>query len=107
MKLLFQLLIAATLFSCASPNHTSKTASYSLFNGKDLQGWHADVPELDTNKTARNPFIVRNGLLVSLGTPGGHLITDSVYQNYRLQVEYRFAGVPGNCGVLVYASTPR
>jgi hypothetical protein len=24
-----------------------------------------------------------------------------------LQVEYRFAGEPGNCGVLVHASTPR
>lgn len=81
--------------------------SHSLFNGKDLKGWHIDVPELDTSKTARNPFIVRNGLLVSLGTPEGHLITDSVYQNFRLQVEYRFAGVPGNCGVLVFASTPR
>lgn len=72
-----------------------------------MQGWHADVPELDSNKAAPFPFIVRNGLLVSLGTPGGHLITDSVYQNYRLQVEYRFAAVPGNCGVLVHASTPR
>jgi hypothetical protein len=46
-------------------------------------------------------------MLVSLGTPGGHLITDSVFQNYRLVVEYRFAGKPGNCGVLVHASTPR
>jgi hypothetical protein len=79
----------------------------SLFNGKDLTGWHADVPELDSNKTARFPFIVRNGMLVSLGTPQGHLITDSDYHNYRLQVEYRFAGEPGNCGVLVHASTPR
>lgn len=65
------------------------------------------MPEMDTNATARNPFIVRNGLLVSLGTPNGHLITDAVYQNFRLQVEYRFAGKPGNCGVLVFASTPR
>ena len=24
-------------------------ASQSLFNGKDLAGWHADVPELDKN----------------------------------------------------------
>ena len=80
---------------------------HSLFNGKDLSGWHVDVPAMDTGNTAINPFIVRNGLLVSLGTPGGHLITDSVYQNYRLQVEYRFAGVPGNCGVLVFASTSR
>lgn len=46
-------------------------------------------------------------MLVSLGTPGGHLITDSSYSNYRLKVNYRFAGTPGNCGVLVHASTPR
>jgi hypothetical protein len=86
---------------------TTNAQSYSLFNGRDLTGWHTDVPEMDTNSTARNPFIVRNGLLVSLGTPNGHLITDSVYENYELNVEYRFAGKPGNCGVLVHASTPR
>jgi len=85
----------------------SNAQSRSLFNGKDLAGWHVDVPEMDTNKAARNPFIVRNGLLVSLGTPPGHLITDSVYKNFRLKVEYRFAGEPGNCGVLVFASVPR
>ncbi|HRN55391.1 MAG TPA: DUF1080 domain-containing protein [Agriterribacter sp.] len=85
----------------------SQSASYSLFNGRDLSGWHIDVPEMDTNALARNPFIIRHGLLVSLGEPNGHLITDSIYQNFRLQVEYRFAGKPGNCGVLVFASTPR
>jgi len=97
------------LFIIALPLVTSRSVaqSKSLFNGKDLSGWHADVPELDTNKAARNPFIIRNGLLVSLGTPGGHLITDAVYENYRLVVEYRFANKPGNCGVLVHASTPR
>ncbi|MBN2862617.1 MAG: DUF1080 domain-containing protein [Bacteroidales bacterium] len=79
----------------------------SLFNGKDLRGWHADVPEMDNNSGVASPFIVRKGLLVSIGTPGGHLITDKNYRNYRLEVEYRFAGKPGNCGVLVHASTPR
>lgn len=79
----------------------------SLFNGKDLQGWHIDVPEMDTVPNAINPFIIRDGNLVSLGTPQGHLITDATYENYRLDVEYRFAGKPGNCGVLVHASTPR
>ena len=78
-----------------------------MFNGKDLKGWHIDVPEMDNNKDAKSPFIIRNGLLVSLGTPGGHLITDSVYSNYRIEVQYRFAGKPGNCGLLVHASTPR
>ncbi|HRP57798.1 DUF1080 domain-containing protein [Agriterribacter sp.] len=84
-----------------------QTGPYSLFNGRDLSGWHIDVPEMDTNALAKNPFIIRHGSLVSLGKPNGHLITDSVYQNFRLQVEYRFAGKPGNCGVLVFASTPR
>ncbi|TAE40864.1 MAG: DUF1080 domain-containing protein [Runella slithyformis] len=79
----------------------------SLFNGKDLDGWHIDVPAIEKDPKQRNPFIIRNGLLVSLGTPEGHLITDAVYQNYRVEVQYRFAAAPGNCGLLLHASTPR
>lgn len=78
-----------------------------LFNGRDLSGWHMDVPALDNDPNGRRPFIVRKGLLVSLGVPGGHLITDAIYHDYRLDVEYRFAGQAGNCGVLVHASKPR
>ncbi|WP_026808922.1 3-keto-disaccharide hydrolase [Arenibacter latericius] len=85
----------------------SAQESISLFNGKDLTGWHVDVPQMDNNPNARNPFIVRNNQLVSLGEPQGHLITDDNYSNFRLKVEYRFPGKPGNCGVLVFASTPR
>lgn len=96
-------LVLTLSFSCTPQSRKT----FSLFNGKDLSGWHIDVPEIDTNSSAKNPFIVRNGMLVSLGYPGGHLITDSIYKNYRLIVEYRFAGKPGNCGVLVHASTPR
>jgi hypothetical protein len=79
----------------------------SLFNGIDLTGWHWDVPAMDNDQELTNPFLVRNGLLVTLGNPRGHLITDSVYQDYRLEVEYRFPAEPGNCGILVHASTPR
>lgn len=79
----------------------------SLFNGKDLSGWHADIPHLDEHPDAKSAFTVRDGKLVSLGTPAGHLITDDAHANYRLTVEYRFADKPGNCGVLVHASTPR
>lgn len=85
----------------------SAFAQKSLFNGKNLSGWHVDVPAMDKKPDTVNPFIVRNGMLVSLGTPGGHLITDKIYKNYQLTVQYRFAGKPGNCGVLVHASTPR
>jgi hypothetical protein len=95
--------VALVLFgSC-----TREPGSVSLFNGNDLTGWHWDVPAMDNDPEVRNPFIVRDGLLVTLGTPHGHLITDSVYQDYRLEVEYRFSAEPGNCGILVHASTPR
>ena len=91
----------------AAASESLQTATHSLFNGKDLTGWHTDVPEMDTNSLAKIPLAVRNGMLVSLAHPQGHIITDSVYSNYRLTVEYRFAARPGNCGVLVHASTPR
>jgi hypothetical protein len=98
-------LILFTITFCSCNNKTPEIKS--LFNGTDLSGWHIDVPAMDENPDTTNPFIVRDGMLVSLGDPRGHLITDSVYQNYRLDIEYRFAGEPGNCGVLVHASTPR
>jgi len=98
------ILMMVTLFACTTPE---KPKTISLFNGVDLTGWHADVPAMDQHPDTINPFIVRDSMLVSLGTPGGHLITDSVYQNYRIVAEYRFAGAPGNCGLLVHASTPR
>jgi hypothetical protein len=78
-----------------------------LFNGRDLTGWTADVPAKDKDSSAPASFIVRNGLLVSLGEPRGHLLTDATYRDYRLEVEYRFPGKGGNCGVLVHASRLR
>ena len=98
------LFFSLLLYGCANQKGQRP---YSLFNGVDLSGWHVDVPEMDTNKIAKNPFVVRDGKLVSMGNPNGHLITDAEYKNYRLQLEYRFAGAPGNCGVLIHASTPR
>ncbi len=78
-----------------------------LFNGKNLEGWYADVPEADNNPDVRPSFIVRDGNLVSRGVPRGHLITEKSYQDYRLEIEYRFPGEPGNCGVLVHTDGQR
>jgi hypothetical protein len=106
----YLLIMITLLLGCQNKQETitaNESISYSLFNGRDLSGWHIDVPEMDRDSTARNPFVVREGLLVSLGTPPGHLITDSAFENYILEVEYRFAAEPGNCGVLVHASSPR
>lgn len=108
--LIFALLILGfntNSFSQKIKKQTVKTAYKSLFNGKDFTGWHIDVPAMDNNSGAKSPFIIREGKLVSLAVPQGHIITDRSYKNYRLVVEYRFAGKPGNCGVLVHASKPR
>lgn len=74
----------------------SDAKSISLFNGKDLTGWHVDVPHLDEHPDAKATFVVRDGFLVSLGEPAGLLITDAKYEDYRVVVEYRFAAKPGD-----------
>jgi hypothetical protein len=96
-------LVWLTLIGC---QQKQKSQVINLFNGTDLSGWHVDVPAMDTSDVS-SPFVVREGMLVSLGEPRGHLITDEVFENYKLDVDYRFTGEPGNCGVLVHASTPR
>ena len=113
-----------------APALLSAGETISLFNGKDLTGWKIDAPArdnmtkekeveikdgimtIDTRKVAwwkANPpsFMVRDGLLVSLGMPLGHLVTEQEFSDYKLVVEYRFSKEPGNCGVLVHASEPR
>lgn len=100
-----KLLLSAALLGSATLS--SAQQSKSLFNGKDFTGWHIDVPALEKDSSQPNPFIIRNGMMVSLAKPQGHIITDAQYENFRLDVEYRFPGKPGNCGVLVFASTPR
>jgi len=99
MKSLSFILLALATFASSAP--------ISLFNGKDLTGWTIDVPEADQNPAITPSFIVRDGLLVSLGTPKGHLITQASYENYKLEVEYRFSKEPGNCGILVHSSKLR
>jgi Domain of Unknown Function (DUF1080) len=78
-----------------------------LFNGKDLTGWWPDIPPRGKDPNPPASFLARNGMLVSMGTPRGHLLTDGAYRDYRVEVEYRFPGKPGNCGVLVHASRLR
>ncbi|MES2659296.1 MAG: DUF1080 domain-containing protein [Verrucomicrobiota bacterium] len=82
-------------------------APVSLFNGKDLTGWTSDVPKADKDPAVSPSFIVRDGLLVSMGKPEGHLVSNEIYSDYTLTVEYRFPKSGGNCGVLVHSSKPR
>lgn len=86
---------------------SSIAAAEPLFNGKDLTGWTPDVPAADGKPETPPSFIVRDGLLVSMGEPKGHLVSDKSYSNYKLEIEYRFVNKGGNCGILIHASEPR
>lgn len=92
-------LLALASFATAAP--------VALFNGKDLTGWTVDVPKADNDPNLAPSFVVRDGMLVSMGKPEGHLVTTASFADYKLVVEYRFPKEGGNCGVLVHASKPR
>ncbi len=105
MRILFCVLVAVSIAACRAP--AGSPGPVALFNGTNLIGWSADVPAADDNPDAPTSFVVEDGVLISRGNPPGHLITEQSYANYRLVVEYRWTGKPGNCGVLVHSSTPR
>ena len=98
------LALGVAMFAWSTAVHAQ---TRSLLTGRDLTGWHLDVPAADTAPGLASPFQWRDGLLIIAGEPRGHLITDASFQNYRLVVEYRFPGAPGNAGVLIHASAPR
>ena len=103
----FSLLLGACCSRPAQTEHLAENQTRSLIPDPDLVGWHADVPAADADPDIAPSFRVRDDMLVSMGNPPGHLLTDEVFADYRLDIEYRFVNEPGNCGVLVHASTPR
>jgi hypothetical protein len=66
-------------------------APITLFDGKDLAGWHLSDPG------AAPTWKVENGHLVSLGN-GAELVTDRRFEDFRLHIEFKVA--PGaNSGI--------
>lgn len=73
-----------------------------LFNGRDFSGW-----ELQTTPSAQvgEAFkVLPEGVIASTGKPSGFLATQADYRNYKLHVEWRWTGKPGNGGVLLHIS---
>lgn len=73
-----------------------------LFNGKDLTGLVAVVP--DASKAGIKPedaWSVKDGVLICKGNPAGYIRTADKYDNFILRLEWRWAAQPGNSGVLL------
>lgn len=63
-------------------------APINLFNGKDLNGWHA---------TGKNQWVAEDGLLKSK-VSGSNLVTDQKFDDFKLHLEFRYPK-GGNSGV--------
>ena len=88
---------------CAAAMLASGCAgAVELFNGRDFSGW-----ELQTTPAAPLESVfsmLPGGVIASTGQPSGFLATTASYRNYRLHVEWRWSGKPGNGGVLLHIS---
>lgn len=71
-----------------------------MFNGRDFSGWElVTVPPAPIEASfTRLP----NGVVATSGNPVGYLATTGAYGDYRLHVEWRWSGKPGNAGVLLH-----
>lgn len=75
-----------------------------LFNGKDTAGWKAFVPDLAKDKKDQlSVWSVKDGVLQCAGRPIGYIQTEALYDNYVLELDWRFdpAKGEGNSGVLL------
>ena len=87
IKYFLAALCAAAIFvSCAGEKTTV------LFNGKDLSGWKVVLKSVEGETFNGETFSVRDSVLHVTGKPFGYLRTEKKYSDYRLHLEWRWAG---------------
>lgn len=72
------------------PKPPGPPAPLFAFNGKDLTGFHTVVKDKGKDKDPDKVFSVEGGQLRVSGQMLGYLVTDKVFTNYRLVLEYRW-----------------
>jgi hypothetical protein len=78
----------ATPLTVADDPETNFT---SLFNGKDLAGWHI---------MGDGQFSVKDGVIL-LNKGGGWLRSDKQYHDFELRLEFRFVEMKANSGIFL------
>jgi hypothetical protein len=79
---------ASSLLHTAFAETPSKTIA--LFNGRDLDGW---TPfSMDAGSPVDATWTLADGVIKCSGKPNGYLRTEGSYRDYRLTVEWRWAG---------------
>jgi hypothetical protein len=86
------IILTCALIILGQSAHAKKANWISLFNGKDLTGWHLQKP------TAANGWKVRDSVYVNT-PPSTDIQTDSEYYDFQLHVEFKVSEGNGNSGV--------
>jgi len=94
--LLFLPLLAAFMLTATDAGEKKKDDGYvSIFNGKDLTGWHVSTKTGHSNKSGKKTggrWVVENGAIIgSQDIPGngGIIITDKKYKNFEVVLEMK------------------
>ena len=89
---LFTIFILLVLFSCKKAE--PKEQWISLFNGKNLDGWHVKINGFELGDNAFNTFRVRNNSIVvnydnysNFKDYYGHIFYKDSFSNYRLKFQ--------------------
>ncbi|HNY39103.1 MAG TPA: DUF1080 domain-containing protein [Bryobacteraceae bacterium] len=106
-----RVVLAASLLSAlAAPFQAS--GPITLFNGKNLSGWthyfwNPATKSQDAVTPMSDVWTVKNGILICKGNPTGYIRTVDEYEDYRLEVEWRWplGTTSGNNGVLVHVTS--
>ena len=93
MHILARTILAIALVS--SPLFAEEPALAPLFNGKDLAGW---VPM----GIAPGTFTVKDGVLITTGSPIGTIRTEKMYENFIIELEWRHMKNGGNSGLFIW-----
>jgi hypothetical protein len=66
-----------------------------MFNGTDLSGW---VP----CNVAADTFFVKDGMIVTTGTPIGFMRTERMYENFIIELDWQHMKEAGNSGLFIW-----
>ena len=92
----------ATTGAESRPAEAQNKEAVALFNGEDLEAWHAYVD--DPGVDPKSVWEVRDGAIWCKGEPFGFIRTKNGYDDFKLVVEWRWPEKPGNSGVLLRMS---
>lgn len=106
--------VGSLLASCSKPTgegsgagiaESADSSEIVLFNGSDLTGWSHVL--VDENLNMDDVWHVEDGVIVCKGEPLGYLFTDSSFQDFKLELDWRWGpgaadgGEAPNSGVLL------